>query len=349
MAAKIRCGVVGLGRIGSILEEDGLREKPCTHTGAILHNEDCNLVGGCDIDLERCRNFSTKWRCTNVFTDIEEFLKYCSPDIVHIATPPDTHLSIVETVLGSTVSLIICEKPLAHVSGDAERIAAIHRSGAVRIMTNHERRYSADYVAVQDHVKSERFGKLLSIGAHIYMGRRRPLMDMFLDDGTHLIDILRFLTGSELENIQVAYGHESLFVVCRAGEVPVAMEIGSGRDHIVFELELSFTSGRIRIGNGIYEEYESGKSPFYEGMKSLLHTGAEGPSETGYFSNMIADAVRCFRDKGAAPVSSAVDGWRSLQFIDRVKKLYEGGTAAGGAELEPALSGVQNCFQGYAK
>jgi predicted dehydrogenase len=345
MATKIRCGIVGLGRIGSLLEDDELREKPCTHAGAIAGNDECVLAGGCDTDLERCRDFSLKWKCSAVFTDIRELLKYGTPDIVHIATPPEAHLPLVEAVLDSSVSLIICEKPLAHESGDAERIAAIHRSGAVRIMTNHERRFSADYLLVKGHVESGRYGRLLSIGSRIYMGRKRPLMEMLLDDGTHLIDIIRFLTGSELENIRVFHGHESVVIACTAGETPVYMEIGSGRDHIVFELELSFVAGRIRVGNGVYEVYESGTSPFYEGMNSLMNTGSQGPSNTGYFSNMLADAVRCVRDPEAAPVSSAVDGWRAMQFIDMVKELYYRGAAYGASGRETVLDGVRSSFQ----
>jgi hypothetical protein len=32
---KIPAAIIGLGRIASLLEKDGRREKPCTHAGAI--------------------------------------------------------------------------------------------------------------------------------------------------------------------------------------------------------------------------------------------------------------------------------------------------------------------------
>jgi hypothetical protein len=41
---KISAAIVGLGRIAGMLEEDSLREKPCTHAGAITANSDCVLV-----------------------------------------------------------------------------------------------------------------------------------------------------------------------------------------------------------------------------------------------------------------------------------------------------------------
>jgi predicted dehydrogenase len=322
MQRKIRCAIVGLGRIGSLLEEDSLREKPCTHAGAVTADADCTLVGGCDLREDRRREFSRRWNCGEVFTDVYELLDGASPDILHVATPPSTHLQMVEAALGSSVRLIICEKPLALSVDDAARIAEHHRQHAVKIMTNHERRYSVDYLRVKDLIEESTLGELLSVNGSIYMGQRRPASQMLLDDGTHLIDILSFLTGSTLTLESTAYRATeqggSLFIGCSAGEVPVHMEIGSGRDHIVFEIDLSFSSGRIRIGNGLFEVYRSAQSPFYDGLQSLLHTDEAAPEVTGFFSNMLRDAVRCVRDPAAVPRSTAEHGYGAVSFIEQV-------------------------------
>ena len=157
MKEKLRCAVVGLGRIGTLLEEDVLREKPCTHAGAIHDNQDALLVGGCDIDEERRIAFSEKWNDAPVFDSVDELIQTVQPDILCVATPPETHLPIIESALYSSVGLIICEKPLATQSDQASRIARFHEEGAMKIMTNHERRYSEDYVSVQRSIFSERF------------------------------------------------------------------------------------------------------------------------------------------------------------------------------------------------
>jgi predicted dehydrogenase len=326
----LRCALVGLGRIGSMLEDDALREKPCTHAGAIAADRDCVLVGGCDLLQDRCSAFRERWGCTHVYTDVGELLDRREPDIVHIATPPETHLRIVESVFGSSARMIICEKPLAPSVEDAARIASYHQTGALKIITNHERRYSSDYLSVKESIEHSLHGELLSIDGRIYMGMARSPLEMLLDDGTHLIDLVRFLTGSELDGVDAELldrgGVQMLFFQCSAGRVPVRAEIGSGRDHIVFELDLSFSAGRIRIGNGLYEEYRSERSPFYENYRSLMPTGAKRPGRTGYFSNMLRDAVRCARDPRSVPRSTAVDGYRAVAFIDQVRTLVGGGT-----------------------
>ena len=156
------------------------------------------------------------------------------------------------------------------------------------------------------------------------MGKSRRVNDILLDDGTHLIDIIHFLIDTELEKSNVEKyankNQQSLYIVANAGDITVVVEVASGRDHVVFELDLSFSEGRIRVGNGLYEEYESGPSPFYEGMRSLLKNDVPRPFPTGYFSNMMVDAVECVRDKSRKPVSSAIDGYKAIAFIDSVKE-----------------------------
>lgn len=321
---KVRCAIVGLGRIGSLLEEDRLREKPCTHAGAVSQSSDCVLVGGCDIDERRCKTFSERWKCPYTCEDVGMLLEETSPDILHIATPPQTHFTIVKKTLGSSVRVIICEKPLAPTSSEALAIAEIHRSGEIKIITNHERRYSKDYLMTKGRIKNGYFGELLSINAKLYMGERIPVEEQLLGDGTHLVDIVNFLTSSELKPVSawklLHESGESLCISGSGGGVPVLMEVGSGRNHVVFELDLSFTAGRIRIGNGLYEEYRSEESSYYEDMRSLMKRTRRRPKVTGYFTNMLDDAVGCFREKDKVPRSSAWDGYLAVKFIDEVKK-----------------------------
>jgi predicted dehydrogenase len=331
---KLRCSIAGLGRIGCLLEEDRLREKPCTHAGAITRNRDCVLAAGCDTDEGRRVLFAKRWKCDRVFGNLEEMLREVPTDILHVATPPATHRGIVERALPFGVKVIVCEKPLAETKADAERIARSHREGTIRILTNHERRYSLDYVNARRHVARGTYGRLLSVSGRLFMGQGGDVFATLLEDGTHLVDIVQFLAGGRLETasakLEGSGRAKTLSILARSrvggkrrggdGPVPVYLEVGTGRDHVVFELDLGFSSGRIRIGNGLYEEYASGQSPYYEGMKSLLKGKARRPRVTGYFSRMLEDAVECARDRGRTPVSSALDGLSAFLFVETVKR-----------------------------
>jgi predicted dehydrogenase len=332
---KVRNAIVGLGRIGSSLEDDRLREKPASHAGVIHAHPGCVLVGGCDIKEERRRAFARRWSCREVYSSVDEMLAQTRPDILHIATPPETHLEMVEKALRHRIRVVICEKPLAGNRLQAYRIARLHARGALTILTNHERRYSEDYKRAKKAVEAQHFGKLRSITGKICMEEKKPLSSVLWNDGTHLIDALHFLTSAKMK-LHAVYGdlrqtEVSFFIIGVAGVVPVMVEAGAGNDYLLFEIDLGFDAGRIRIGNGLYEEYSSDVSPFYEHMRSLRkvkvkperpETWPDGP--TRYFTGMLEDALLCLRKKHTQPVSSAVDGYLALAVIDRALRLSQG-------------------------
>jgi predicted dehydrogenase len=328
---KIKAVVIGRGRIASLLEDDTLREKPCTHAGAIAANGDCILAAGCDIDEERRRLFSERWGCL-VYSNAAVMLAEIKPDIVHVATHPDSHYFYCYLAAEMGVSTVVCEKPLADTLAEARKIAALHSMGAVKIITNHERRYSADYIRAKEILAEGILGPLLSVSARLYMGKTRRLLDVLWHDGTHLADAAVFLSGARLRH-QRSWGAK---LTAREGtawlegllekklgtgttRIPFIMELGAGRDHLVFELEFSCAQGRLRIGNGIFEVWESVPSPYAEKVRSLQRTGEIFQEPTGYFANMVSDALICCRDPSRQPRSSASDGLAVIEYLNSVK------------------------------
>ena len=61
------------------------------------------------------------------------------------------------------------------------------------------------------------------------------------------------------------------------------------------------------------------ESPYAEKFRSLKLTGETFTGPTGYFANMVADAVSCVREPGHRPVSSAADGLRVIEYLNSVK------------------------------
>jgi predicted dehydrogenase len=324
-----------------MLEDDGRREKPATHAGAIAANPDCVLAAGCDIDEERRRLFAERWSGASpqVYADAGEMLDLHHPDILVIATHPDSHARYCALAADRKVPVVICEKPLADNRKNARRIAALEKSGALKIITNHERRYAEDYLKAKAVLDEGKLGRLLSAAATLYMGKTRRLLDVLWHDGTHLVDALMFLSGSVMEHKRLwgakldagegtawlsgllrppAAGEEQK--AARGAPVPFVIEIGAGRDHLVFEIECSCERGRLRIGNGIFEIWESAESPYAENFRSLVKTPElfEGP--TGYFANMLKDALACVRDPARQPRSTAADGLRVIEYLHSVRR-----------------------------
>jgi predicted dehydrogenase len=162
------------------------------------------------------------------------------------------------------------------------------------------------------------------------MGRGRRLLDVLWHDGTHLVDAIMFLTSRTLHHRR-AWGEslnskegtaylEALLEDKGAGPIPCVIEVGARRDHLVFEMEFSCERGRLRIGNGVYEVWESVESPYAEGFRSLKLTDDRFHDSTGYFANMAADAAACVRDPSRQPRSGAQDGLAVIEYLNAVKR-----------------------------
>ncbi|GHV87552.1 hypothetical protein AGMMS50255_8480 [Spirochaetia bacterium] len=170
------------------------------------------------------------------------------------------------------------------------------------------------------------------------MGRNQRLLDVLWHDGTHLADAIMFLTGSTLKHRRswgakltakegTAYleGHLLSAVLPAAAQkpasfIPALIEVGAGRDHLVFEMEFSCERGRLRIGNGVFEVWESTESPYAKGFRSLKRTGEVFEGPTGYFANMVKDAVACVQEPDRQPLSGAADGLRVIEYLNSVKR-----------------------------
>lgn len=320
----INCSIVGLGRIGSLLEDDPLREKPATHAGAIAEHPLCSLVSGCDINEERCRTFSNRWNCPDIFTNFDTMLSFTIPDILCIATPPDTHRDLVCTAIERGVSLVICEKPLTENRKEAEEIIKKASHSPTILMVNHERRYSLDYLHCKEIIHRQTYGDLYSLNCKLYMGRGNTVAEMLWEDGTHMIDIIRFLTDREITAFhttgELFKKNGECIIILQLGPVYTVIDAACNRDHLVFEIDVSFTRGMVKIGNGIYEEYTSTISPFYKNFNSLIKRKTKISPKTNYFSGMLDDAVQVIHNKKKKkePVSRGLDGYYAVKVISDI-------------------------------
>lgn len=324
--SKVRVAIIGLGRIASLLEDDKKREKPATHAGAISSNKNALLVGGYDIDKERAIIFSKRWNCETNFLSAKEMLNKLKPEIVHICTHPDTHYKYVKLCVENNIKTVVCEKPLSDTLENAKKIFELSKLGTTKIMVNHERRYSNNYIDTKKIIDSKKYGEMLSIYAKIYFGRTRKLKDILLDDGTHIIDIINFLTNGYIElsnkNINLTDNTSTCFLVGKSNNIEIILEAGNKRNYLQFELDLSFETGRIIIGNGVYKEYKSVKSPYYEGFNSLTEVSSnEKYAKTDYFKNMVSDAIAITKNEKQKAVSSVNDAYEVMKFLKAIKSI----------------------------
>jgi predicted dehydrogenase len=88
--------------------------------------ERAGVVAAVDVLRDRAEAFSAKYGIPRSYTDAAEMLDRERPDLVHIATPPDTHYDLIIRSLEAGAH-VLCEKPLCTSLAQLDHIAAVEQ------------------------------------------------------------------------------------------------------------------------------------------------------------------------------------------------------------------------------
>jgi len=169
----VRIGVVGLGMMGTM------------HLGAYRKIADAQLVAICDKDPKRASgDFSDAWSnlgdtgikkldmtglCGT--TELTELLQRSDVDVVDICLPTPFHADAAIAALRAGKH-VLCEKPLARTSADAQRIAEAAQSAPGFFMPAMCMRFWPQWAWLKKAVDERRYGKVL--GASFYRMASMP-------------------------------------------------------------------------------------------------------------------------------------------------------------------------------
>lgn len=336
--------VIGTGRIGFSLGFDKKREQPASHTMALKSNRRIRLIAGCDKDSSRLEKWRRANRKCRVYSESSLLFACEKPDIVVVSVNEDSHLETCLEAIRAKPRLVILEKPVALSFKDGEKIRFASESLGVPVLVNHERRFSEDYRFAKNHLDS--VGKIMTVNARLDSGLRvySPENEndgaySLLHDGTHLVDIVRFLLdgGKDFEKdfevihtpriTSLVYDEKNpetvrnLSVNFESALCPDVNLSFSGRSkYFGFEVDIIGTEGRIKIGNGIFEFFRAEESKLYTGFYSLSRNRKiRRFKKTRYFSNMVQNAAD-FLDGKSPLLSGLRDGLCDLKIIGEIKE-----------------------------
>ena len=182
--SKIRCAVIGAGRMGR------------HHVRVYAQNQNADLVGVVDVDPEVCNSIVEEWG-GKAYGTVEELLA-AGVDAVTIATPTIHHRSAAETLLASKVACLI-EKPLAPNVEEARSIADAADASDAVLQVGHIVRYDPVMRAISDISGiTPRFIEMDRVSPMTF---RSVDVGVVLDMMIHDLDLLLMLTGNEPEEI----------------------------------------------------------------------------------------------------------------------------------------------------
>lgn len=330
----LKVGIIGCGRIGSLLEEDPLRGKPCTHAGAFDALPSTKIIAGCDPAPDRLKRFGERWGVSALYRDAEELLKNEKPDIVSIAAWTRAHAPLALACLRAGVKGVLCEKPIALTLTEGRKMVNAFKRRGVPLVVNHERRWEPYYRLARDQIRKGRIGEVRTVIGNALSAPpgKAPVKEWgggpLFHDGTHLSDLFHFFAGPvawvmACENRSHGKGHieetACALLHFKSGATGF-IEGGGARRYFNFELDIQGSEGRLLIGNAGRELYITNKSRRFSGFRELERVPFPEPRKMDSpFTGAARDLVACVR-RGKTSESSGEDGLMALRLIEAIYK-----------------------------
>lgn len=335
MRKRYKVAIIGAGRIAGLLEEDPLRQKPCTHIGAYLHfPEHIEVVAVADINPQRLLYFSQKFNIPRTYTSHKKLLETEEGiDIVSITTWTNSHKEIFLDVVDYGVKAVWLEKPIAYTIEEGEEMLKAVKNKDIVVIVNHERRFSNKYRIIKEYLKKGIWGKPKFVYGNVLTkilnGYKKEVNGgSLLHDGTHLIDLLRYYFGEpEIISAKVEWLEEDKLVDKRVTahllfqeNVYAFIETGGDREYFNFELDIQTEKARIVVGNIVEKVFISEPSRHYTGFKDLVEKPFPHYSPNNFFLEVVSTMIKLLDGEQVENPSTLYDGYMALKIISEIYK-----------------------------
>ncbi|HZO33995.1 MAG TPA: Gfo/Idh/MocA family oxidoreductase [Gaiellaceae bacterium] len=188
----MRFGFVGLGRAARLF-----------HLPALKTMSGVEVVGGYDASEDQRRGFGEQ-TALPVFASVDELFERGRPDVVVVATPPDSHADLCVTALERGTHVIV-EKPFVTTAAEGDRVLAAADSSGKLVAVNHQYREKPIFTALRDSIRGGRYGRLAFAQFWQLMNqapweektqwRAEMARRTLLEGGVHLVDLIIVLYG----------------------------------------------------------------------------------------------------------------------------------------------------------
>ena len=194
----MRVGILGLGWAARSF-----------HLPALRQTSGAELVGGVD-SLPEPRESWQRETGVAAYASLDELFERARPDVVIVATPPDSHAELCLRSLDAGAH-VLCEKPFVSNVAEADAVIAAAKTAGRQVAVNHEFREKPIFKALQERIGSQEAGRL--VFCQIWQLMNIPPWDepvpwraampnrTLFEGGVHLVDLLLMYFGERPEAV----------------------------------------------------------------------------------------------------------------------------------------------------
>ncbi len=202
---KVRVAIIGCGAI-----------TQRRHAPEYAANPGAEIVGFYDFNLQRAEQLAQQYGC-KAYPDIDSLLADETVDAVSVCSPNSTHAENTIRALNAGKH-VLCEKPMALTLDETRAMLEAEKRSGKKLMLGHNQRLIRAHLKARQLLQNGAIGKLLFFQCNFkhagpegwsidnsngtwFFKKEQAHFGVMGDLGAHKIDLIRFLTGSEITSV----------------------------------------------------------------------------------------------------------------------------------------------------
>jgi myo-inositol 2-dehydrogenase / D-chiro-inositol 1-dehydrogenase len=329
VSGPVRLGLFGCGRAAERL-----------HVPAIGPGTGTRLTGVFDPLKSRRELIASQRAGCRTYDSAASMIESGEIDALIIATPAETHVEMASLALRARLPVLV-EKPLAGSLDDGERLAAMQASARVPLMMGLNRRWWRPAMRLRQRLAAEGRGAVavrMQISSDVTGWSPLTATSDALDDlGTHQLDLLRFICGSEIESVEAQQPSPAVFQLqVRLLDGTIATCVAAYGERSAEVVEVSFDGQRIcaRVGSErIYPATGAARRMLDVGDTACRRILRRKGGLTRSYADQLTSFAACIRSQ-TSPSPGLKDGLAVLHAIDAARASLR----TGGAAISPTTT-----------
>lgn len=234
---KLNVVIVGCGQIA-----DG-------HVGEIQKISDANLVAVCDLEPIMAEQLAMRFNIPEHYGDFSKMLLNCKPDVVHICTPPASHLPLVKQSVDAGCHVYV-EKPLALNYEQSVELIDYVEAANLKITIGHNSEFEPPALEMRQLVADEVLGDPVHVESWFGYSLSGPFGQAILGDPGHWVHrlpgkLFQNNINHMLNKVIEFLDDERPEVIARAWRSDTAVHYGDVRDDLYDELRVMIRGNKV--------------------------------------------------------------------------------------------------------
>ncbi|MDP6040075.1 MAG: Gfo/Idh/MocA family oxidoreductase [Candidatus Latescibacteria bacterium] len=270
--SELKVGIVGLG---------GIARKHC---GAIEKLDNVKVVAVADLIKEKCDEYVGKYDVPKAYNHHSELIKDDEIDAVAIVLGHQLHHRLTVDALNAGKHVLV-EKPMAINLEQCDNMIAAADANNVKLMVGYSQHYYGTSLKAKEILDSGELGPPITAVCYMsknwnYKGRRPQYRSryhgggMWLTNGTHVVDRLTWIMGSQAYSVsanigtrahyQAADDSATAFIRYKNGLSGVAVAVGYADGGPNHECHVICANGSLRFSQHSEKFVKIGKGEKWE-------------------------------------------------------------------------------------